>query len=168
MSLSPSARTPFSRAVFNQNLGQGFLDLAGLSAQILNLVRARFTGCVAAKALLAGPQELLRPAVIEVLVDALAAQLDDAVLTGKVFQHDAGFVTAEKCHHVARRMSQTVFSTLTAARSLRGHIVPSCRVRMRQKLSLIYSYSTQQALTTYIDMAPAEIPPTNPNELILL
>jgi hypothetical protein len=137
MSLSPSAKTPFFQAVFYKNLGQGLVELAGLSAQILDLVTARFTGCVAGKPLLAGLQELLRPAVIEVLVDALAAQLDDPVLAGKVFQHDVGFVTAEKYHRVARRMSRTVFSALSAARSLRGHIIPSCRVMMSQKLSLI-------------------------------
>src|SRR5215472_2444110 len=49
------------------------LQCAGLAPQLLDLIRGRRSRCVAGQALFAGLQKLLRPAVIEVLDDPLAA-----------------------------------------------------------------------------------------------
>jgi len=69
----------FQQAIFQHRLGQCFLQLGGLAAQFLDLIGGRLTGGIAGQALLASFQKLLRPALIQVLVDAfLAAQFGDA------------------------------------------------------------------------------------------
>src|SRR5262245_20816843 len=79
----------FEQAVFDQELSQGLLELARLSLELLDLVRGGLTRRVAGEPFLARLQELLRPTVVQVLIDPfLAAQLSDAVLT-QAFQHDA-------------------------------------------------------------------------------
>jgi len=71
-------------------VGQRRLELAGLGTQVLDLIGGGLAGSVAGDALLAGLEELLRPAIVEVLGDALlAAQLGDAVLAAQAFEHDA-------------------------------------------------------------------------------
>src|SRR5262249_60301822 len=56
----------------------------------LALVRGRLPRRVAGEPFLARLQKLLRPTVIQVLIDPfLAAQLSDAVLATQAFQHDA-------------------------------------------------------------------------------
>ena len=56
----------------------------------MDLVGGRFAGGVAPQALFARLQELLGPAVVEVLVDAfLAAQLSNALLAAQAFEYDA-------------------------------------------------------------------------------
>src|SRR5258705_13122247 len=70
----------FGQAVFDQDLSQGLLKLARLSLELLDLVRGRLTRRVAGEPFLARLQELLRPAVVEVLIDSfLATQLSNAV-----------------------------------------------------------------------------------------
>src|SRR5262249_18415140 len=66
----------FEQTVFDQDLSQGFLELARLSLELLDLVRGRLTRRVAGEPFLARLQELLRPTVVQVLIDPfLAAQL---------------------------------------------------------------------------------------------
>src|SRR5499433_92470 len=58
--------------------------------ELLDLVRGGLTRRVAGEPFLARLQELLRPTVVQVLIDPfLAAQLSDAVLATQSFQHDA-------------------------------------------------------------------------------
>src|SRR5690349_4411713 len=79
----------FEQAVLKRDLGQGFLKLTSLSSERLDLIGGRLTGGITGKALLAGFEELLGPAVIEVLGDAfLPAQLGDAVLAPEAFKND--------------------------------------------------------------------------------
>ena len=88
---SPSAITLFlSRRFSRVSFGQRLLELARLGPQGLDLVGCRLARRVASEPLLAGLEELLRPAIVEVLGDAfLAAQLGDAVLAAQAFEHDA-------------------------------------------------------------------------------
>src|SRR6266436_6642458 len=80
----------FEQAVFDQDLSQGLLELTRLSLELLDLVRGRLTRRVAGEPFLARLQELLRPTVVEVLIDPfLAAQLSNAVLAAQAFQHNA-------------------------------------------------------------------------------
>src|SRR5215468_12460734 len=80
----------FEQAVFDQELSQGLLELARLSFELLDLVRGGLTRRVAGEPFLARLQELLRPTVVQVLIDPfLAAQLSNAVLAAQAFQHDA-------------------------------------------------------------------------------
>src|SRR5215470_10091177 len=80
----------FEQAVFDQDLSQGLLELARLSLELLDLVRGGLTRRVAGEPFLARLQELLRPTVVQVLIDPfLAAQLSNAVLATQAFQHDA-------------------------------------------------------------------------------
>jgi hypothetical protein len=65
--------------------------MARLRPQLLDLVRGRLTRRVAGKPLLAGLQKLLRPSVIEVLVEPfLAAELSNADLTAKAHGQKVG------------------------------------------------------------------------------
>src|SRR6266699_3311345 len=59
----------FEQAVFDQDLSQGLLELARLSLELLDLVRGRLTRRVAGEPFLARLQELLRPTVVQVLID---------------------------------------------------------------------------------------------------
>jgi hypothetical protein len=71
-------------------LGKDLFQFLGLAPEVLDLVAGRGTGGVAGKPPLAGLQELLRPAVIAALGDALAAaQLGDRLLAAQAIQHDA-------------------------------------------------------------------------------
>src|SRR5690606_19234060 len=80
----------FEQAVLEGNLGEGLLELSGFGAQRLDLIGGGLTGGIAGEPLLAGFEELLGPAVIEVLGDAfLAAELGDAVLAAQAFEDDA-------------------------------------------------------------------------------
>src|SRR5262245_5678555 len=83
----------FEQTVFDQDLSQGFLELARLSLELLDLVRGRLTRRVAGEPFLARLQELLRPTVVQVLIDPfLAAELSNAVLATQAFQHDTDFL----------------------------------------------------------------------------
>src|SRR3954451_8639121 len=80
----------FEETVLERQLGHHLLQSPRLPTQILDLIARGLTHRVASQALLAGLQELLRPAVIKVLDDALApAQLGDTVLAAQPIEHDA-------------------------------------------------------------------------------
>jgi len=81
--------TFFEQAVLQQYFSQQLFELTRLRLDRLDLVAGRFTGSVACQPLLAGLQEVLRPAVIEILVDALlATQLGDAVFATQPRNHN--------------------------------------------------------------------------------
>ena len=81
-------------------LGQRFLELARFGAQVLYLIRGCFPCRVAGQPLLAGFEELLGPAIIEVLGNALlAAKLGDAVLATQAFD-PMRISSAENCQRV--------------------------------------------------------------------
>src|SRR5437868_15442410 len=83
----------FEQAVFDQDRSQGLLELARLSLELLDLVRGRLTRRVAGEPFLARLQELLRPTVVQVLDDPLAAaELGDTVLAAQAFQYNADLV----------------------------------------------------------------------------
>jgi len=88
----PRARF-FKHAVLHHQLGQQLLELVSLRAQPLHFVAGRFACTIAGQPLLACLKEVLRPAVVEVLVDAfLAAQLSDAVFAAQTRNHDPDFL----------------------------------------------------------------------------
>ena len=65
-------------------------QIAGLAPKLLHLAGIGFPGRIARKTLLAGFEELLRPAVIQALGDPLPpAQLGDALFTSQAFQNNA-------------------------------------------------------------------------------
>jgi len=69
--------------------------LGCLAAKLLDLVAVGLTRCIPGQALLASLQKLLRPALVQVLVDAfLAAQLGNAGLAAKAFQHDSAIAAS--------------------------------------------------------------------------
>ena len=88
MASSPSAVTLFfEQTIFEGQFGHDFLQRAGLATQVLDLVRGGGPGCIASQALLSSLQEVLRPAIVQVLRDPLAAtQLGNAVLAAQAFQ----------------------------------------------------------------------------------
>src|SRR4029077_753657 len=72
-------------------------ERAGLPAQLLDLVRGCRPRSVASQAPLAGLEKFLRPAVIEVLDDPLAAaQFGDTVLAAQTGQNDADLLLRGK------------------------------------------------------------------------
>src|SRR5262249_61477903 len=88
--LPSPANAFFGLAVFDQDLGRGPLERALLSLELFALFRGGLTRRFAGEPFLARLQELLRPTVVQVLIDPfLAAQLSNAVLATQAFQHDA-------------------------------------------------------------------------------
>jgi len=80
----------FEQAVLKGQVGHNLLQGDGLPAQILHLVRRGSARRITGEPLLAGFQELLRPAVIHRRGDALAAaELRNALLAPQALQHDA-------------------------------------------------------------------------------
>src|SRR5271169_4887788 len=70
----------FQRPVLEGQLGHHLLQRAGFPAQLLDLLRGCSARRVAGQTLLAGFQKFLRPTIIEVLDDPLAAvQFGDTV-----------------------------------------------------------------------------------------
>src|SRR5271169_5285020 len=89
--LMPRPPHPPSRqqTVFQGQIGDNLLERGRLTPQILDLVRSCGTSRITGQALLASLQEVLRPAIVQVLRDTLAAaQLGDAVLAAQAFQND--------------------------------------------------------------------------------
>ena len=83
----------FKQAVLKGQVGNAFLQRAGLAAQVLHLAAGRSTGSVARQAALARFYELLRPHIIQALGDAfLAAQLGNAVIAAQAVEHDPDLV----------------------------------------------------------------------------
>src|SRR5437763_10885638 len=90
-------RAFFEQAVLEHQLGNHLFQRAGFPAQVLDFGRRRRPLRVAGQALLAGLEELLRPAVIEVLNDPFAAaQFGDAVFATQTSQHDADLFLRRK------------------------------------------------------------------------
>jgi hypothetical protein len=78
------------QAVLEAALGERLLEMMGFGTQRLDLIAGRLSGGVAGEPLVAGFEELVGPAVVEVRGDAfLAAELGDAVPAARAFQHDA-------------------------------------------------------------------------------
>jgi len=83
----------FEQPVLQQQIGQQFFELPPLRTQVVNFVPARFPRGVARQALLTRLEELLGPAIVEVLVDPLlAAQLGHAVFATQTRDHDPNLV----------------------------------------------------------------------------
>src|SRR5271154_6585665 len=79
-----------------------------LGSQSFDFVAGRFTRGIAGRPLLARLQEVLGPAIIEGLVDALvAAQLSHAVLAAQAGDHDPDLVLSREVSPVARLISRT-------------------------------------------------------------
>jgi hypothetical protein len=101
----------FEQTVFEGQFGDYLLQCAGLTTQVLHLVRGCGAGRIASQLLLAGLQELLRPAIIQDLNDSFAAaELRDALLAAQALGTMRIFSSAENCRRVTRRMSFTTFS----------------------------------------------------------
>src|SRR5438094_4443814 len=93
----PPDRAFFQQPVLEHELGHHLLQRAGLPAQLLHLVRGRRPRGVAGQALLASLQKFLRPTVIKVLDDPLAAaQFSDAVLAAQTSQDNADLLLRRK------------------------------------------------------------------------
>src|SRR5208337_5031211 len=92
----PPARF-FEQAVLQHQLGQQLLELVSLHPQPLNFIAGRFTRGIAGQPLLARLQEVLGPAIVEVLIDPfLAAQLGRAVLAAQAGDHDPDLVLSRE------------------------------------------------------------------------
>ena len=79
----------FEQPKFQRLLGHDFLKITRFPTQIFDLSRRRRTGRIARKPLLTSFKELLGPAVVQAMGDALAAtQFRNAILTLQAVQHD--------------------------------------------------------------------------------
>src|SRR5262249_2700580 len=138
------------QTVFDQDLSQGFLELARLSLELLDLVRGRLTRRVAGEPFLARLQELLRPTVVQVLIDPfLAAQLSNAVLATQALQHDADLLFSGMMPACgSANIPDCLFSALRYA-LLSG-------ATMSQQSSLMQSaHSVRPVLTAYNGQPPS-------------
>ncbi len=97
----------FEQPQLQRLLGHDLFQIAGLTAQILNLARRRRTGPVARQALLPSLKELLGPAVVEALGNDISAMLSSPFRPSSTILI---FSSTEYCLRVARRMSLTTFS----------------------------------------------------------
>ena len=86
----------FENTVFQGQIGNHLLERHGLATQIVDLVRGGGPSRIASQALLSSLQEVLRPAIVQVLRDPLAAtQLGNAVLATETFSTIRIFSSAE-------------------------------------------------------------------------
>ena len=75
--------------IFKQRLGQCFFEWRCLAAKVLNVLGVRLSCGITGQTLLASLQKLLRPTVVQILVNTFfAAQLRNAVLASQTFQYD--------------------------------------------------------------------------------
>ena len=125
-----------------------------LSLELLDLIRGRLTRSVAGEPFLARLQELLRPTIVEVLIDSfLAAQLSNAVLAAQAFQYNADLllgrmVTTGGSADFPDRFLRAVRYALACL--LVSSLLPN-RATMSQESSLTQSgHSVRQALTAYM------------------
>ena len=116
--VSPSPGQAFFEQPVLQNLfGKRLLEVAHLTAQVLDLARGRLAGGIPRKPLLAGFQELLRPTIVQTFGDPLpAAQFGDAVLAAQTREHNPDLLLgrillARLTPDVAYRRLGAVFQT---------------------------------------------------------
>jgi hypothetical protein len=113
---SPSAVTLFfEQTVLQGQLSHDLLQSGCLAAKLLDLIGGRRPRRITGQPLLASLEKLLRPPIIEVLDDPLAAaKLGDTVLAAKPLKHDADLVLSRKMpprrpadilHNPCRRIS---------------------------------------------------------------
>src|SRR5215475_455956 len=135
----------FEQAVFDQERSQGLLELARLSLELLDLVRGRLTRRVAGEPFLARLQELLRPTVVEVLIDPfLPAQCGSSLQ-----RNDAGVWLCEYPGLSFQRCPVRACS-LVSSLLLNG-------ATMSQESSLTQSaHSVRQVLTAYTSLCPRQ------------
>ena len=129
-------------------------ELARLSLELLDLVRGCLTRRVAGEPFLARLQKLLRPTVVQVLIDPfLAAQLSNAVRATQAFQHDADSslqrndagVWLREYPGLSFQRSPVCACSLVSSLLLSG-------ATMSQQSSLTQSaHSVRQVLTAYND-----------------
>src|SRR5262249_40503047 len=101
---------------------------------------------------LARLQKLLRPTVIQVLIDPfLAAQLSNAVLATQAFQHDADLLFSGMMPACgSANIPDCLFSALRYALARLSHRCSSAGATMSQQSSLTQSaHSVRQVLTAY-------------------
>src|SRR5215471_6201999 len=139
----------FEQAVFDQDLSQGLLELARLRLELLDLVRGRLTRRVAGEPFLTRLQKLLRPTVVQVLIDPfLAAQLSNAVLATQALQHDADLLfngMMPACG--SANIPDCPFSALRYALARLSHRLLLSGATMSQQFSLTQSaHSVRQVL----------------------
>src|SRR2546428_12510036 len=141
----------FEQVVFDQDLSQGLLELARLSPELLDLVRGRLTRRVAGEPFLARLQELLRPTVVEVLIDPfLAAQLSNAVLAAQAFQHNADLLFSGMMPACgSANIPDCLFSAVRYALARLSHRCSSTGYDEPAILSYAISSSVRQVLTAY-------------------
>jgi hypothetical protein len=114
----------FKQAILQRQVRHAVLQIAGLTAQILHLVTGGSAGGVARQAPLARLHELPGPCIIQALRDAfLAAQLGNAVIAAKAFQHDPDLVlgcevSAGRSANVAMRSAHGLRLTTFSAVAL--------------------------------------------------
>src|SRR3954465_14217993 len=102
----------FEQTVLQGQIGDHLLERRGLTPQIVGLVRGGGPGCIASQALLSSLQEVLRPAIVQVLRDPLAAtQLGNAVLAAQAFQNDPDLLLGRIV--LARRPSDVLDNLLS-------------------------------------------------------
>src|SRR5215468_1093767 len=122
-----------------------------LRTQPLDIIAARFACSIAGQPLLACLQEVLGPAIVEVLVDAfLAAQLGDAVLAAQAGDHDPDLVFSRKVP--PGRPPNIAYCLLRLIRvplDFRSHLPLLPRLKMSQKSSLTQSPRTVQLVLTW-------------------
>jgi len=83
----------FEQTVLQIEIGQTFLQIAGVAAQVLHFVRGRSTRSVTSKPALASLDELRGSSVIQTLGNAFAAaQLGDGVIAAQAREDDADLV----------------------------------------------------------------------------
>jgi hypothetical protein len=109
------------------------------------------SGRITRQSVLASRQELLGPALVEILVDAfLATQLGNALLAAKALEHDVMRIvsSAEYCRRVAHRISRMVFSALA------GLLFCCCVIVNPPGSTMNQSYSlNQSALSVQLVLA---------------
>ena len=87
--LAKTRQTFFEHPILEGELGHHLLQLTVFRAQLLDFVAGGFPSRIPGQLLLAGFQEVLAPAVVEVCCDALsAAEFRDALLTPQPLEND--------------------------------------------------------------------------------
>jgi hypothetical protein len=125
---SPSASTAFLSRRFSSISSQQFLELMAIRWQALDFIAGRFTCGIASQPLFARLQEVLGPAIVEVLVNP-SLRHSSATLSSprKPAITIRTLSSAEKCRRVARLMSRTAFSASSDCVSIFDPIFRSFR-----------------------------------------